>query len=149
MSPEQARSEKVLTTSVDVYSLGAILYELLTAEAPFHAATPLDTVLQVLERDRVEIEEGGNLRPFVASGVNPSPDHAASILNPPGLVGKIARWINATSIYPQPMLAVAAAITAAGVAMSHKVQSPTRLRTNFYTMGLAPSGAGKAAINRP
>jgi hypothetical protein len=27
--------------------------------------------------------------------------------------------------------------------MAHKVQSPTRLRTNFYTLGLAPSGAGK------
>jgi hypothetical protein len=95
------------------------------------------------DHPRVAIEEGGNLRPFVSSRVNQSPDHAAMILNPPGLVGKIAGWINQTSIYPQPMLAVAAAITAAGVAMSHKVQSPTRLRTNFYTMGLAPSGAGK------
>ncbi len=92
---------------------------------------------------QVEIEEGGNLRPFVAGRVDSSPDPAAIILNPPGLVGKIARWINATSIYPQPMLAVAAAITAAGAAMSHKIQSPTRLRTNFYAMGLAPSGAGK------
>ena len=51
MSPEQARSEKVLTTGVDVYSLGAILYELLTDRPPFRVENPLDTVLQVLNHE--------------------------------------------------------------------------------------------------
>ena len=51
MSPEQAMGEREITPKADIYALGCVLYEMLTAEPPFNGATAQAIIARVMTEE--------------------------------------------------------------------------------------------------
>ena len=99
------------------------------------------------EMERLTEEENKKLDIFLSQKFH-APEESQEaleekILKAPGLVGQIADYINDVSLFRQPILAISAAITAAGTVYGQKTRSETDLRTNIYCLSIAESGSGK------
>ena len=98
------------------------------------------------DMERLSEEENKKLDIFLSQNFNKkveAVDLESKIIKAPGLVGQIAEYINDVSLFRQPVLAMAAAITAAGTVYGQKIRSETDLRTNLYCVAIAESGSGK------
>ena len=66
MSPEQATGERHLDARSDVYSLGAVVYEMLAGEPPLSGATAQAVIAKLMTTEPVSL---GVLRPALPAGV--------------------------------------------------------------------------------
>lgn len=106
MAPEQVRGEKVLTTAADLWSLGAILYELLAGRPPFVAPNPAETYRRILEDEPAALPVRGtprrrDLELIARKCLRKQP--AQRYASAAAMADDLERWLRGEPVYARPV----------------------------------------------
>lgn len=114
------------------------LYRLNFAESekkPILETIDWDQLLRSFDPDTSELEVGKRV---LDPGTFPD-----DCLLPRGFIGEVAKFTLETSDEPQPILALAGAMSLLSVLTGRKICNERDNRTNLFVLGLGPSGCGK------
>ncbi len=80
MSPEQASGDDAIDARSDIYSLGAVMYYMLTGQPPFTADNPLKVMIahasqEVVPPRQINAEIPAELEEIVLRCMEKDPDH--------------------------------------------------------------------------
>jgi serine/threonine protein kinase len=148
MAPEQARGEPVGPTT-DLYSLGVIAFQMITGQLPFTGATPIETVLQHLDKP-----------PPRPSSINPevTPELETVVLSllakdpaarPPAaeLVRMALRRLNLPGVEPLPPVAVTGPIQMPVLRSTPRPASSGELAKTWLSRRPLPWALGSVAAS--
>ena len=127
MSPEQAAAERSIDGRTDVYSLGAVCYEMLAGEPPFAARTAQETVGRLLSEPPRPL---GSLRRTVPAGVAAANHQALEKL-------PADRWSSPGEFAS----ALSASVSGAGPALPHRRSMRRPVLTGGIALGSLLAGA--------
>ena len=79
----------------------------------------------------------------VRAATIPQSEAPEELLNPPGMLGAVTRWINATARKQQPMFAVQAAIATLSTVLGRRFVTTNRNWPSLYLLNIGKSASGK------